>query len=273
MSERASYSRVYWSIVDDSKFVNVYDSDANLAAWLRLLLIADQAHPASAHLPSNVRRAAVTALAEAELIDLLPGSRYRVHGLDAERERRRIAATSRGPKGFGPDTGPRPSGYHSGTERSPNGPGTTGLSRGRDETSQDEPNARATNDPWDAPEMEAMQWLARHGCDVRPGNGYHQKLITAVERHGINAVVGALDRMAQAGVPNGDVKGLLFGAIDMLDKQARPSLVALEKEDRAADDRAARQRRLDATQVRLHETGGHELEPSRACPRCKEMAG
>src|SRR5690348_15515478 len=59
MTERAAYSRVYWSIVDDPKFESVYDSDSNLAAWLRLLLIADQAHPASAHLPSNVRRSSV----------------------------------------------------------------------------------------------------------------------------------------------------------------------------------------------------------------------
>jgi hypothetical protein len=128
VSERASYSRVYWSIVDDPKFVTIYDSDTHLAAWLRLLLIADQAHPASAHLPSNVRRSSVKALAECELIDLLPGSRYRVHGLDAERERRRLAATSRPP--MPPRRGPN--GTQTVPEPGPLPPGTTGLRR--DET-------------------------------------------------------------------------------------------------------------------------------------------
>jgi hypothetical protein len=94
VSERAAYSRVYWSVVDDPKFATIFDSDPCLAAWLRLLLIADQAHPASGHLPSNVRRNAVIELERVGLIDLT-GNRFRIRGLDAERERRRLAATSR----------------------------------------------------------------------------------------------------------------------------------------------------------------------------------
>ena len=93
------YSRVYWSIVDDPKFDSVYDNDAHLAAWLRLLLIADQAHPASAHIPTNVKRASVVHLAEVGLIDLGTGSRFRLHGLASERDMRsesaRNAAASR----------------------------------------------------------------------------------------------------------------------------------------------------------------------------------
>lgn len=143
MSERAAYSRVYWSIVDDPKFVSIYDDDHHLAAWLRVLLIADQAHPASAHLPTNVRRASVKALADAGLIDLQPNHRYRVHGLDAERERRKIAATSRGPAGQPPPTGSGPDGDQTGTGRSPGGIQTPGLSL--DETSQaDESQAEPT---------------------------------------------------------------------------------------------------------------------------------
>lgn len=91
MAERAPYSRVYWGIVDDPKFAIVYDDDHALATWLRLLLIADQAHPASGHLPSGCRKATVQALAEAKLIRVT-GSRFRITGLDAERNMRSESA-------------------------------------------------------------------------------------------------------------------------------------------------------------------------------------
>jgi hypothetical protein len=94
VSERAPYSRVYWEIADDPKFATVFDSDSNLAAWLRLLLIADQAYPASGNLPTNCKRAAFRALEEAGLITLT-GSRFRISGLEAERERR----SRSGPRG------------------------------------------------------------------------------------------------------------------------------------------------------------------------------
>lgn len=138
MSERAAYSRVYWSIVDDPKFETVYDNDNHLASWLRLLLIADQSHPSSAYLPANVRKASVVILADVGLIDLLPRNRFRVHGLDAERERRRIAATSRPPT----VTTRVPDGDRTVTERGPLVPGTTGLRRDEDKTRRDEEDAR-----------------------------------------------------------------------------------------------------------------------------------
>jgi hypothetical protein len=88
----APYSRIYHSIVDDAKFATVYDDDRRLATWLRLLIVAEQAHPASAYIPVGTSRAAVLALVDAGLIDLGTGSRYRIHGLDAERGRRSDAA-------------------------------------------------------------------------------------------------------------------------------------------------------------------------------------
>ena len=126
MSERAPYSRVYWQIVDDPKFATVYDNDAALALWLRLLLAADQAHPASATLPVGSRKTAIAALVDAKLITV-SGSRFRIVGLDAERGKRsdtaRNASASR---------------WHS------NG-SASGMPR-RDETRRDSPrrdNARA----------------------------------------------------------------------------------------------------------------------------------
>lgn len=93
MAERAAYSRVYWSIIDDPKFESIYDSNDHLATWLRLLLIADQAWPAPAHLPRRASSASISALVKAGLLDIVGGGeRYKVHGLEAERQRRRSDA-------------------------------------------------------------------------------------------------------------------------------------------------------------------------------------
>jgi hypothetical protein len=88
----SGYTRVYHSIVDDPKFSDVYDNDRRLATWLRLLIVAEQAYPASAYIPAGTNRTAVLALVECGLVDLGTGSRFRIHGLDAERTRRADAA-------------------------------------------------------------------------------------------------------------------------------------------------------------------------------------
>lgn len=116
-----------------------------------------------------------------------------------------------------------------------------------------ERDARARHDEWDDPEGEALTWLARHGCDIRPGNGYHRQLVTAVERHGVNAVVGMFDRLAEAGTRNGDLKGFLFPAIDALDKRTRPDMAEVDAEDRATKVRATNKRNRERTQAMLAE--------------------
>lgn len=93
MSERAPYSRVYWTIRNDARLAAVYPSDANLAAWLRLLIAADMAWPAPADIPAGVNRRALRALEEAGVIEVR-GTMYTFHGLDTERGRRRDAAAS-----------------------------------------------------------------------------------------------------------------------------------------------------------------------------------
>ena len=109
-----------------------------------------------------------------------------------------------------------------------------------------------------------MVWLARHGCDIRPGNGYHQKLVVAVEHHGVNAIVGMLDRLATAGTRDGDIKGFLFGAIDALDSRNRPKLGDLAKADREDDQERLHGARLARTQ--------RELADLRAVGEPKEVA-
>lgn len=87
------YVRVYYSITDDPKFADVYDDDAALALWLRLLITADATYPAAAPLPV-VNESALAKLQEAGLVDVVARTRYRIHGLESERSRRQSKASS-----------------------------------------------------------------------------------------------------------------------------------------------------------------------------------
>lgn len=135
MTERAPYSRVYWAIVDDPRFRAIYDDNNHLATWLRLLITADALWPASCELPAKARRRSLGALTESGLIEV-SGNRYRVHGLDAERGRRRDAART----GTKRDS----NGTQTGTERdSRPGPKTR-----RDETSRANAPGRGDSNEW-----------------------------------------------------------------------------------------------------------------------------
>ena len=87
-ADLGEYARLYLCIPDDPKFAEVYDDDNHFATYCRLLMIAEAPWPASAHIPATAMRASVEKLAAVGLIDLQTGGRYRIHGLDAERERR-----------------------------------------------------------------------------------------------------------------------------------------------------------------------------------------
>lgn len=86
------YCRVYWAAIDDPKFVRVWDDDGALACWLRLLVYADMAWPASASLYHGIRKVSLAILTDAGLVDPQSGNRYRIHGLDAERSARSESA-------------------------------------------------------------------------------------------------------------------------------------------------------------------------------------
>jgi hypothetical protein len=211
MSERAPYSRVYWEIADDPKFATVFDSDANLAAWLRLLLIADQAYPSSGAIPANCRKTALRALEEADLITR-SGSRFRIKGLEAERERRKAAATTRGP------SGPRPV-----PVRSPDGDlDKTSLDETR--TSQDTPSPR---DPADI----YWQLTGRY-----PKGGGLTWIDNMTEKYGSEPTIEAL---AAAHLEDRDVSNLLSRADGRLASKAR----ALDVKERADEKRRLREKR------------------------------
>lgn len=175
---------------------------------------------------------------------------------DWRRRNRVDAAAPPSPAPLSPDKTETP--QHTTTQVSPIVRDTSGTESGPD---LPEP---APSDPFDAPELPVLAWLARHGCDIRPGNGYHQKAVLAVERHGVDAFLETLERLATAGYRHGDVKGFLFDAIDTLDRQTRPKPTELAKAEHEDAERRAFQRRLDATQRNLADLRGDPQIPAGA---------
>lgn len=91
------------------------------------------------------------------------------------------------------------------------------------------------------PEFPLLQWLAKHHCDVRPGDGIHRKLIVWVDKLGADRMLATFEKLSRGGVLDGDTGGFVFGAIDAL--KPRADLKALEAED---DAELARKRRAHA---------------------------
>lgn len=85
MSERKPYSRIYWSVMDDPKFDGIREDVRLFGSWSLCLVLADMAWPAPAYVPPTIQRSAFRRLVDCQLLDELPGHRFRVHGLDKER--------------------------------------------------------------------------------------------------------------------------------------------------------------------------------------------
>lgn len=82
------YSRIYWRVMEDEEFDGVREDVRLFGSWALMLVVADMAYPAPAFIPPTVPRAAVKRLAVAELVELLPGHRYRIRGHEKERAKR-----------------------------------------------------------------------------------------------------------------------------------------------------------------------------------------
>lgn len=111
-----------------------------------------------------------------------------------------------------------------------------------------------TDERFDAPETEAVAWLAKHGVSLSETNGIRRKLIGLVERFGSNAVIGKFDRLVHAGVLDGDGRGFVFGAEDAL--FPKPNLKGLEAAERADETHRASDARYQATQAELRRMRG-----------------
>jgi hypothetical protein len=80
--------RIYYSVVDDPKFATIYPNDLHFLTYIRLLMEADKWHPSPAPIPRKIRKPSLTELVRVGIVDLVNADHYRIHGLEAERERR-----------------------------------------------------------------------------------------------------------------------------------------------------------------------------------------
>lgn len=248
MSEQRAYCRVYWSIVDDPKFVEVYDSDTALATWLRLLIIADQAWPASASLPASAKRRVVELLVRVGLVDTLPGWRYRIHGLDAERNRRA-------------DSARKGAAVRWQSERIATAPDVRMPSRAEPSQAENEPSQAVATDPADDywnltgkyPTDKVLGWLDDMAAEFGAAT---------VGRHLAARVVE--DRTAST----------LMGRVqDSLRREARQ----LDKREQDAERaRVAANRPPKGVNVSVlmarHNHGAHADDPDDNCPSCRRKA-
>ena len=220
---RRPYSRVYWEVIDDPKFADVWDDNHSLATWLRLLLAADMAWPASASIYHGVNRQALDKIVRVGLVDLQPGSRFRIHGLDKERESRSDAARDAVSTRYARST-PVVRPY---TE--PNYAGTTERLPSKDETRRDEQStanhAPATDDPDD--DVTTLQKLAESLTGTPYGfprhGGMGEKVGVMLRKHGLQAIEAEWRRIAgeERGMPT--VRQLVLGADNALNRISVPA--------------------------------------------------
>lgn len=246
VSERQPYSRIYWSIIDDPKFADVFDDDKRLATWLRLLIVADQAYPASPSVPFGTDKKALQHLTDCGLVVLGTGFRFRIKGLDAERARRRPpnAGPPPTPDLPRPDSGPEPEG---------NGFGMRGLSQAeprRDETSTDQPSTARAPDPADVywtltgryPTDKVLGWVD----DLSSSYGPEAVIRAIATTHGQDRNASTLMGRTQ------DVLRHEARALSLKDQATvRSQLKERRAEPKAEVDRAA----IDAEIRRLMEPG------------------
>jgi len=93
MPNEDPYSRLYWRLADE--YPDVWDDDAAMATYARLLVSADGAWPAAAAVPVGVKSKAWALLTAGDSPLVIPephGKRYRIRGLDKHRQGRSDAA-------------------------------------------------------------------------------------------------------------------------------------------------------------------------------------
>lgn len=224
MSDR-KYSRVYWSVKNDDRFVGIYRNDAHFATWVRLLMAADAVWPHPADLPRRAKPSSVKALVDAGIIELLPNDMYRVHGLDRERTSRGDAAAVGARKRWD-------------SERNANALQTESDTNAiRDETRRDEPNQ---DEPY------VVAWFNVTGRAPSPLQ--RQKLYELYDRHHVEWLVDNLPRTCDC--HGRDPLGHAFDA-DTAWRRAETERV--KAEEAAVRREKERQRKLDrAALMRMH---------------------
>jgi len=202
----------------------VWDDDHQLATWLRLLVVADKLWPAPAELPRREKPSSIARLVASKILEILPRHRFRLKGLDAERQRRYDRAA-----GAAAVRWDSPSNADASANAMPTRAGA-GPSALRPPLSDSASDITA--------EDAVLTWLASVGATVMPdGNGYHRELVTFVGRQGAAKVIDAMKARYAAG--DRSSRQLLYGAINDLEQIHRPSSKAKPKGFQPQDEEVA----------------------------------
>jgi hypothetical protein len=252
------YSRIYWSVMSDAKFDGIREDARLFGTWSLLLVVADMAWPAPAYVPPTVARAAVAKLITAGLVDELSGGRFRIHGLDKERERR----SSVGKRGAAARW------ERSQSERNAIAlPPQSDTNASQAETSKDEtstardglPNLNAT---------VAGIWETATGRSViASGAKVAEYLDDACRRHPPSEVGAAILRARKEFDHIPDGMALVSGMRPILDPFVDPK--SARQRNREEREKAAGRKRVEDT-LRASHYAHTEADPR--CPACREKA-
>jgi hypothetical protein len=210
------YVRVYYSIRSDPKFEGVYGDDAALAAWVRLLIDADAVWPAPASVPKSCKPGSYRKLTEAGILDALPGHLYRIHGLDAERDKRASHGRNAAEMRWHSTSNARAMHEQKSSNASPS---PSPSNQSESESEQDDPVQTYYLLTTRAPRGRALDWCKRLGDEY----GYR----------------AASDAMADAWGQSDEVGTLLSRTENLLVLAARNA----ERQERAAELAALRRKR------------------------------
>jgi hypothetical protein len=262
------YSRHYHELVDDPKFEAVFPDDHHYACWSRLLMLADQAWPASASLPATARKSSVRVLSEVGLIDLLPGGRFRMHGLQAEREQRSHLASHAATARW------RTAERNADSTAERNAPVPDARMPRRDENRRDETSIARAREGLDIPDDVATSWEGNSGRTVLASGAFAAGILSDLcRRHTATAVITALVTARDAFDHVPSTQQLAAQARNLLDPL--PSSRTNGQDDAAAREAAeiaAGRKRVEATLAKTHEFGAHAAEPNPRCPSCVAVA-
>lgn len=239
-AQQDPYVRVYYRVIDDPKFSGVFDDDARLACWLRLLLVADGTWPAPAPIPANVRRGPFQHLVDVGLIDLVAGGRYRIHGMDSERGERRAkaqkAANTRHSGSNAVAVHP-----HSGSSANRNGRADDGNMHSapiRSEPLRTEPRQRArsgSDGTWDVAN------LVSELTGYTPSPKVTEDIRADVANLGVERVMGAVREVHETAERSHDASTLWYAAHKLLFPWSEPErLSPKERKQREIDEIVAR---------------------------------
>lgn len=224
------FIEVYWRLEDE--YPETWDDDQSLAWYVRLMKLAEGLWPSAPSIPSGIPAKVWKSLTRPDglVIPEPDGRRYRMRGLDAKRNARSNAARNAARSRWGnADGNPGAS-----DDRMPH-------SRAKQSTPHHTNGARDPMASTGELDEALLSWMQRtHQVTVRPGNGWHLRIIDWF-RQGIS-FDAAKDAVTAAVEDGGRLdRQVIPAAEDVLFPRREPErLTPRERRDRDIADTAAR---------------------------------